>query len=279
MNPRNTCFIFIGLTLLLVGCKEPNKGNVSYIHDVTSQVDDDRLANADKTPGDWLSYGRNYYEDRFSSLEQVTKENVKTLGLVWSINLGSKRGIEATPVVVDGIMYLSGAWSKVYAIDARSGKLIWTYDPKVPGYYGEKACCDVVNRGVALYKGMVYVGTLDGRLISIDASTGKPIWEAMTIDSAKPYTITGAPRVVEGKVIIGNGGAEYGVRGFITAYDAVTGKEAWRFYLYREIHHNVLNQKLWKWLRKHGMANGGNMAAAALPGMLWRMILHLNCYT
>ena len=230
MNRQRNRFIFLGLTILLFSCKQPDKGSSSHIHDVTSQVDDNRLANADKTPGDWLSYGRNYYEDRFSSLDQVTKENVKRLGLVWSIDLGSKRGIEATPIVVDGIMYLSGAWSKVYAIDVRSGKLIWTYDPKVPGTYGEKACCDVVNRGVALYKGMVYVGTLDGRLISLDASTGKPVWEVMTSDSAKPYTITGAPRVVEGKVIIGNGGAEYGVRGFITAYDAMSGKQAWRFY-------------------------------------------------
>ena len=127
-------------------------------------------------------------------------------------------------------MYISGPWSVVYAINVRNGKLIWTYDPKVPGRYGEKTCCDVVNRGVALYKGMVYVGVLDGRLVALNAGTGDPIWETQTVDTTKPYTITGAPRVVDGKVIIGNGGADYGVRGYVTAYDALTGKQVWRFY-------------------------------------------------
>jgi len=134
MNHQNNFFIFLGLTILLVSCKQPEPGSSSHIREVTLQIDDKRLVNADKTPGDWLSYGRNYYEDRFSSLDQVTKENVNRLGLVWSIDLGSVRGIEATPIVVDVIMYLSGAWSKVYAINVRSGKLIWTYDPKVQGY-------------------------------------------------------------------------------------------------------------------------------------------------
>jgi quinohemoprotein ethanol dehydrogenase len=127
-------------------------------------------------------------------------------------------------------MYVSGPWSKVYAINVRTGQMLWSYDPKVEGRYGEKACCDVVNRGVALYKGLVYIGTLDGRLIALDAAVGKPVWEVQTVDSSKPYTITGAPRVVEGKVIIGNGGSDYGVRGYITAYDALSGKQVWRFY-------------------------------------------------
>ena len=150
MSHQNNFLIFLVLTILLLSCKQSEPGSISYIREVTLQIDDNRLANADKTPGDWLSNGRNYYEDRFSLLDQITKKNVKRLGLVWSIGLGSARGIEATPIVADGIMFLSGAWSKVYAINVRSGKLIWTYDPKVPGYNGEKACCDVVNRGVAL---------------------------------------------------------------------------------------------------------------------------------
>src|SRR6185295_11478877 len=108
----------------------------------------------------------------------------------------------------------SGPWSIVYAVDARTGKMVWTYDPKVPGNYGEKACCDVVNRGLAIYKGRIYVGTIDGRLVSLDASTGTPLWQVTTVDTTKYYSITGAPRVVDGKVIIGNGGAEYGVRGY-----------------------------------------------------------------
>jgi quinohemoprotein ethanol dehydrogenase len=201
-----------------------------HITQVTNGVDDERLARADETPEDWLSHGRNYSEDRFSALEQINKSNIKDLGLAWSFNLGSRRGVEATPLVVDGIMYVTGPWSIVYAIDARDGSLIWMHNPMVPGKYGEKACCDVVNRGLAMYKGQIYVGTLDGRLISLDAATGDPRWEVLTVDTAKYYTVTGAPRVVDGKVVIGNGGAEYGVRGYITAYDAMTGEQVWRFY-------------------------------------------------
>jgi len=143
------------LVLIIMQSCSPSyeSGSTEHINYVTTQVDNARLLNADATPGDWLSYGRNYNEDRYSSLHQITKDNIKTLGLAWSINLGTSRGIEATPLVVDGIMYLSGPWSIVFAIDARKGKLIWTYDPEVPREYGERACCDVVNRGVALYKG------------------------------------------------------------------------------------------------------------------------------
>lgn len=201
-----------------------------HIRQATNAIDDQRLTNASQYPDDWTNYGLNTFEDRFSPLDEINTETVKDLSLAWSLPLGTKRGIEATPIVVEGIMYLSGPWSKVYAIDALTGTLIWTFDPQVPKHYGEKACCDVVNRGVAMYKGQVFVGTLDGRLIAIDAVTGTSNWEKLTVDSTQYYTSTGAPRIVKGKVIIGNGGAEYGVRGYITAYDAMTGAEAWRFY-------------------------------------------------
>ncbi len=215
----------------LAGCQQAEHGSPLHIKEVTNSVDDNRLINADKTPGDWLSYGRNYAEDRYSGLEQINKDNIKNLGLAWSLNIGTTvNGIETTPVVVDGIMYLTDPWSKVYAVNAATGQRIWTFDPQVPGRYGQKPCCDVVHRGVALYKGKVYVGTIDGRLIALDASNGKPAWEILTVDTTKPYSITGAPRVVDGKVIIGNGGAELGVRGYVTAYDAMTGKQLWRFH-------------------------------------------------
>ena len=194
------------------------------------KIDDLRLENADQSPEEWLSYGRNYQEDRHSSLNQINKANVDRLGLAWSINLGTKRGLEATPIVANGIMYLTATWSRVFAIDVRKGEVLWTYDPKVPREWGEKVCCDVVNRGVAIYKDLIYVGTLDGRLIALNAQTGKNVWEVVTVDQSKPYSITGAPRVVKGKVIIGNGGAEFGVRGYLTAYDAMTGNQQWRFY-------------------------------------------------
>jgi quinohemoprotein ethanol dehydrogenase len=128
------------------------------------------------------------------------------------------------------VMYTTGSWSVVYALDAKTGRQLWKYDPQVARSYGARACCDVVNRGVAVYKGRVYVGALDGRLIALDAGDGKVVWQVTTVDQNQPYTITGAPRVVKGKVIIGNGGGEYGVRGYVSAYDAESGRQAWRFY-------------------------------------------------
>ncbi len=222
--------IFV-LTYTLMQCsKKPRPGTVEHIKMATELIDNNYLVNADDTPENWVTYGKNYSEDRFSSLDKINRENVSRLGLAWNINLGTTSGIEATPLVVDGIMFLTGPWSKVYAINVRTGKKIWTYDPEVPGHYGAKGCCGVVNRGLAMYKGQLFLGTYDGRLISLDASTGQPHWDQLTIDTTKYYTITGAPRVVKGKVIIGNGGAEFGVRGYITAYDAITGEQAWRFY-------------------------------------------------
>jgi quinohemoprotein ethanol dehydrogenase len=205
-------------------------GSQLHIAKVVGAVQDQQLATIDDNSGDWLTYGRNYGEERFSPLGQITKDNVNQLGLAWSINLGTSRGIEATPLVVDGIMFISGPWSVVYAIDTRKGKILWTYDPQVPKGFGEKACCDVVNRGLAMYKGNIFVGTLDGRLVSINAATGKKKWEVLSVSHDRSYTITGAPRVMDGKVIIGNSGAEYGVRGYVTAYDAMTGKKVWRFF-------------------------------------------------
>src|SRR5580704_12559580 len=135
-----------------------------------------------------------------------------------------------TPVIVDGMMYVTAAWSRVFALDAATGALKWSYDPQVPGHTGVDACCDVVNRGLAAWQDRVYLGTLDGRLIALDTATGKPVWEVRTIAEGSRATITGAPRVIKGKVIIGNGGSEESARGFVSAYDAESGKLIWRFY-------------------------------------------------
>jgi quinohemoprotein ethanol dehydrogenase len=193
-------------------------------------VDDAALAAPEARQGDWLQYGRDYYEQRFSPLTEINDANVGTLGLAWQFETATDRGLEATPLVIDGVMYTTGSWSVTYAIDARTGRQLWKYDPEVHRKYDNLACCDVVNRGAAFYKGKIYVGVLDGRLVALDASTGKPAWTAVTVDQSQPFTITGAPRIAKGKVIIGNGGAEYGVRGYVSAYDAETGKLAWRFY-------------------------------------------------
>ncbi|MDH3733809.1 MAG: PQQ-dependent dehydrogenase, methanol/ethanol family [Gemmatimonadota bacterium] len=178
----------------------------------------------------WLTYGGNYYEDRYSLLGQITPDNVGELGLVWSYPLELRGGVETTPLVVDGVMYVTGPWSVVHAIDALTGERLWRHDPGVPRLRGRLACCDVVNRGAAVYEGKVFVGTIDGRLVALDAHTGEPIWDVVTVDQGEAYTITGAPRVVAGNVVIGNGGAEYGVRGYVTAYDADDGSLVWRTY-------------------------------------------------
>jgi quinohemoprotein ethanol dehydrogenase len=181
--------------------------------------------------GDWLSNGRDYSEQRFSPLDAINTRNVKSLGVAWQYRTWSVRALEATPIVANGVMFVTAPWSKVFALDAKTGAQIWSYDPQVPGAWGRYACCDVANRGVALWKGAVFVGTLDGRLVKLDAATGKPLWDVNTIDRSKAYTITGAPRIVKGLVIIGNGGAEYDTRGYVSAYDADSGRLRWRFYV------------------------------------------------
>ncbi|HEY0960824.1 MAG TPA: PQQ-dependent dehydrogenase, methanol/ethanol family [Pseudomonadales bacterium] len=194
-----------------------------------AQTDAD-LANA-ATSTDWLTYGHDYAETRFSTLTQVNADNVDELGVAWTFDTDSFRGLEATPLVKDGVLYATRPWSSVFALDARTGEKLWDYDPKVDKSIGWKACCDVVNRGVALFEDKVYVGAIDGRLIALDAKTGQEVWSVQTTDPERPYTITGAPRIADGKVIIGNGGSELGVRGYVTAYDANTGEQAWRFWV------------------------------------------------
>ena len=195
-----------------------------------AQVNERRIADADSEPGNWLTHGRTYNEDRYSPLDAINTQNVSQLGLAWSYELREPRGAEATPIVVDGVMYVTSAWSIVYALDAASGRELWVYDPQVPRERGASACCDVVNRGVAVWNGKVYFGTLDGRLIALNARTGRRVWEEVTVDQSRPYTITGAPRAARGLIFIGNGGAEYGVRGYVSAYDANSGRLRWRFY-------------------------------------------------
>lgn len=196
-----------------------------------ADVDGERIIKADKEPGNWMSTGRTYDEQRYSPLDEINEDNVDELGLAWQYKLDVDRGVEATPIVVDGVMYTTGAYSIVYAFDAASGELLWKHDPKVDRTKAASFCCGVVNRGVAVWKGKVFLGTLDGRMVAIDAASGKEVWSVDTIiDHDRSYGITGAPRIVKDKVIIGNSGAEFGVRGYITAYDTETGDKAWRFF-------------------------------------------------
>ena len=189
-----------------------------------------RIARADQEQANWLTTGRTYDESRESPLSLINDGTIGRLGLAWSYDLDTDRGQESTPLAVDGVLYTTSAWSKVQAFDPVAGTLLWQFDPQVPRKTGVKSCCDSVNRGAAYWNGKIYVGTIDGRLIAIDAKTGKQIWSTVTVDQTKSYTIGGAPRIIKGRVIIGNAGADYAVRGYVSAYDAETGKLLWRFY-------------------------------------------------
>ena len=234
--PMTRLLVISVLTTLLTAC-DGNQSTTPTAASLAGQaapaaakVTQSRLNNADKEPGQWMTYGGTYNEQRFSGLKQITADNIKELGLDWFADFDTNRGQESTPLMVDGVIYVTQAWSKVNAYDAKTGAVLWQYDPKVSGEFGARGCCDVVNRGVAVWNGKVYVGVYDGRLVALDAATGKEVWSAVTTDQSKFYTITGAPRVANGKVFIGNGGAEYIYRGYVSAYDAETGKQVWRFY-------------------------------------------------
>ena len=203
---------------------------LSNVHGGDFQVNEDSIIGSKNDGQEWLSHGRTYDEQRFSELNQINTENIDRLGVEWFTDLDSNRGHEATPIVSDGVMFTTGSWSVVYAHNALTGELLWKFDPQVPKEKAYFVCCDVVNRGVAIWEGKIFVGTLDGRLIALDAKTGSLVWESMTVNDSKPYSITGAPRIIKDKVIIGNGGADYGVRGYVSAYDTNSGEMVWRFY-------------------------------------------------
>lgn len=199
------------------------------------EVDMARLLHADAEPGSWMTGGRDWRGSYYSPLAKINESNVQQLGYAWQYDLGQpQRGQEATPIVVDGVMYTSGTWGIVYALDAATGRELWRYDPQSEGFYARNPCCDLVNRGVAVWRGRVYVASVDGRLHAIDAGTGRKVWEADTIiDHAQPYSSTGAPQVAGKVVVIGNGGGDMvagGVRGYVSAYDLTTGALKWRFY-------------------------------------------------
>ncbi|MFD2578882.1 PQQ-dependent dehydrogenase, methanol/ethanol family [Novosphingobium colocasiae] len=228
-KPRLTAMATVLMAVALYGC---SAGDLTGNGSGGGSADDawTGLLHATKNPADWVTYGGTFDEQRFSRLTAINDKTVARLGTAWSFEFDTNRAQESTPLEYQGVIYVTTAWSKVYALDAKSGKQLWFYDPQVPGEYGAKGCCDVGNRGAAIYDGKLYFGTFDGRLIALDLKSGKPAWSVVTVDQSKTYTITGAPRIVKGKVVIGNGGAELGVRGYVTAYDAQTGKQAWRFY-------------------------------------------------
>ncbi|HHX83503.1 MAG TPA: PQQ-binding-like beta-propeller repeat protein, partial [Pseudomonadaceae bacterium] len=180
---------------------------------------------------EWRSHGRDYSEQRFSPLDQINDTNIDQLGLAWFGDLAERGGsYETTPIVADGRIYVTAPWSKVYAFDAKTGRQLWKYDPLVPGEWAVKLCCGIVNRGVGLHEGNVILATLDGRLVSINGETGALVWEQQVTDRDGWHSITGAPRIANGRIFIGEAGSEYHQRGYMAAYDANNGDELWRWW-------------------------------------------------
>ncbi|HWJ69580.1 MAG TPA: PQQ-dependent dehydrogenase, methanol/ethanol family [Sphingobium sp.] len=191
-----------------------------------------RMVDADAQPGQWGSYSRTWDEQRYSPLDQINDTNVARLGLAWYDDLDTYRGVQASPLVIDGVLYNASIYNVVTAYDGKTGRKLWTYDPKVEKVWARWACCGPSSRGIAAWGNKLIIGALDGRLIAIDRRTGQELWITHTFETDKaPYSITGAPRVYDGRIIIGNGGADYGSRGFVAAYDAETGKKIWKFYI------------------------------------------------
>ena len=212
----------VGLTLMVTG-----------VGATAREIDDASLGDESNT-AEWLGYGRTYSEQRFSPLEQINTSNVAQLKVDWYIDVPEAVGLVATPLVADGVMYFVGSRNIVRAVSATTGKPLWLYDPRVAEVAGDRMRVSFLHgsRGVALWKDKVYLATVDGRLIGLEASTGREIWNVMTVDPSKALYISGAPKVFKGKVLIGNGGTENGAaRGYVTAYDAETGKQVWRFYI------------------------------------------------
>lgn len=235
-------------------------------------------------PGDqWSAIGGDWRGRYYSPLDSINAKNAQRLGFAWQYSLGTSRGMEATPVVVDGVMYTSGLWGHVYALDAATGKPLWTFDPRVPGRYGRYSCCDVVNRGVAVSKGRVYVATLDGYVDALDARTGRLLWRVLTFPHQAPgthYSVTGAPIIAGDVIVIGYGGADFnGTRGSISAYSLASGKFRWRFYTVprdpkrgpQDQSHLQAAVKTWPSRYDWSMGGGG----AVWDGLAYDPMLHL----
>jgi PQQ-dependent dehydrogenase (methanol/ethanol family) len=219
--PRSM-YLFITGTALLLGvqaCTRP-----------AAQVDMKRLLDANDEAGQWMTHSRTFDEQYFSPLEQINVDNVGKLGLAWYVDLPTNQNVETTPLMIDGVLYVTLPWSMVMAVDAKTGKQLWLHDPRVDKAWNGNICCGVDNRGAAAWNGKIIFGTLDGRLIALDARTGDEVWSVKATPDERRYSITSAPRIANGTIYIGSAGAEFDVRGYLDAYDAETGKHLWRFW-------------------------------------------------
>ena len=261
----------LAVAALLAGCgtqaPPPAASSAATPPAPAGQVDLARLNGLDQEPGQWLTGGRDAGNTHFSPLTAVNRDTAGSLGFAWEFKTGTNRGMQATPIVVDGVLYTSGVAGRVYAVDAASGKPLWQFEPPLALKNARGSCCDLVNRGVAVWRGKVYVGSFEGILYALDARDGKVLWQADTfIDHHRAYSITGAPQVAGKVVVIGNGGAEFDSRGYVTAYDLDTGKLAWRFFTVpgdpakpAEDKAMAMAARTWDPQRDVGRGDGGNV--------------------
>jgi quinohemoprotein ethanol dehydrogenase len=221
----------LAVSLLVAACGKEAAAPTPAASAPAAQVNRARLQGIEKEPGAWLSSGRDAGKTHYSPLSQVNRETAARLGFAWELKTDTNRGMEATPIVVDGMMYTSGVAGRVYALDAATGRLLWRFEPPLKLKNARGSCCDLVNRGVAVWRGKVYVGSFEGVLYALDAKDGTVRWQADTfVDHGRAYSITGAPQIAGKVVVIGNGGAEFDSRGYVSAYDLETGHLEWRFY-------------------------------------------------
>jgi len=221
--------LLAGLAVTIASCATHDSAPVAA--PAASASVQDPLANL--AAGEWTSDGRDYTAQRFSPLTQINAENVSQLGLAWYADLDTYRGVEATPLYADGVLYNTLSWNITTAYDATTGEVLWTYDPRTPREFGRFACCEPVSRGLAMHRNKIIIATLDGRLIALGKDTGAEIWtsRAFPLGTDYAYSITGAPRVFGDKVVVGQSGGDLGVRGFAAAFDVETGEQVWKFFL------------------------------------------------
>jgi len=283
MRPGRAALTLLVASALMVACSETpaggEGGESSAPASSTAAADAPGISHpADRAlqapaAGEWPAYGLDYREQRFSPLTAINRDTVAGLGLAFVKPLDSRFALQATPIMVDGTLYFTTDWSRVVAMDARTGAERWRFDPEVPRAYLRKSTYGTANRGVAVYGGRVYVGTVDGRLVALDAATGEPVWSVDTVvDRRFNYTITGAPRAARGKVFIGNAGAEFGVRGYLSAYDASSGELVWRFFTVpgdpaEPVEHPELEAALATWTGDRWWHFGGG-------GTVWNAIVY-----
>jgi len=229
-SPIKPILFILALVTVLAGCSDADVETTQGEQAAVSEVAAPAISATD-IGAQWASYGSDYTEQRYSPLSQISPDTISELELAWYGDLAERGGsYETTPVVSDGRIFVSAPWSKVYAFDAKNGSLLWKYDPEVPGEWAVNLCCGIVNRGVATWEDMVIWGTLDGRLVAVDAASGEMLWEVQATDREKQLSITGAPRIANGRIFIGEAGSEFHMRGYLAAYDASNGEELWRWW-------------------------------------------------